>query len=70
MSGQHRRQWAKIDLTLGLCLMFARFTLIADVAACRAILILLGVGFPEKFHVSPLSILGYCFDVVSLGKAP
>ena len=28
----------------------------------------LGAGFPEKYHVSPLSILGYCFDVVSLGK--
>ena len=28
----------------------------------------LGAGFPEKYHVSPLSILGYCFYVVSLGK--
>ena len=26
-------------------------------------------GFSEKNHVSPLSILGHCFDVVSLGKA-
>ena len=26
-------------------------------------------GFLEKFHVSPLSILGHYFDVVSLGKA-
>ena len=29
----------------------------------------LGAGFSEKYHVSPLSILGQCFDVVSLGKA-
>ena len=28
-----------------------------------------GAGFSEKYHVSPLSILGHCFDVVSLGKA-
>ena len=29
----------------------------------------LGAGFSEKYHVSPLSILGhYFFDVVSLGK--
>ena len=27
----------------------------------------LGAGFSEKSHVSPLSILGHCFDVVSLG---
>ena len=26
-------------------------------------------GFSEKNHVSPLSILGHCFNVVSLGKA-
>ena len=29
----------------------------------------LGAGFSDKFNVSPLSILGHCFDVVSLGKA-
>ena len=29
----------------------------------------LGAGFSEKYHVSPLSILGHCFDVVSLGRA-
>ena len=29
----------------------------------------LGAGFSEKYHVSPLSMLGHCFDVVSLGKA-
>ena len=29
----------------------------------------LGAGFSEKYHVSPLSILGHCEDVVSLGKA-
>ena len=29
----------------------------------------LGAGFSEKCHVSPLSILGHYFDVVSLGKA-
>ena len=28
----------------------------------------LGTGFTEKHHVSPLSILGQSFDVVSLGK--
>ena len=31
--------------------------------------ILLGAGFSEKYHVSPLSILGRYCDVVSLGKA-
>ena len=29
----------------------------------------LGAGFSEKNHVSPLSIMGHYFDVVSLGKA-
>ena len=29
----------------------------------------LGAGFSEKYHVSPLSLLAHCFDVVSLGKA-
>ena len=29
----------------------------------------LDAGFSEKDHVSPLSILGHCFDAVSLGKA-
>ena len=29
----------------------------------------LGTGFSEKYHVSPLSILGHCEDVVFLGKA-
>ena len=28
----------------------------------------LGAGFSEKYNVSPLSILGHCFDGVSLGK--
>ena len=28
----------------------------------------LGAGFLEKFYVFPLSILGHCYDVVSLGK--
>ena len=31
--------------------------------------ILLGAGFSEKCHVSPLSILGHCFDVASLRKS-
>ena len=31
--------------------------------------ILLDAGYSEKYLVSPLSILGHCFDVVSLGKA-
>ena len=31
---------------------------------------LLGAGFLEKYHVSPFSMMGHCFDVVSLGKAP
>ena len=29
----------------------------------------LDAGFSEKYHVSPLLILGSFFDVVSLGKA-
>ena len=29
----------------------------------------LGARFSKKYHISPLSILGHCFDVVSLGKA-
>ena len=29
----------------------------------------LGAGYSEKYHVSPLSILGHSFDVLSLGKA-
>ena len=29
----------------------------------------LGARFSEKSHVSPFSIWGHCFDVVSLGKA-
>ena len=29
----------------------------------------LGAGISEKYHVSPFSILGHCFDVVSSGKA-
>ena len=28
----------------------------------------LGAEISEKYHVSPLSILGHCQDVVSLGK--
>ena len=32
------------------------------------LLIQLGAGFSEKYHVSLLLILGHCFDVVSLGK--
>ena len=28
-----------------------------------------GTGFSDKYHVSPLSILGHCFYVISLGKA-
>ena len=31
-------------------------------------LTMLGTGFSEKCHVSPLSILGHCFDVVSWDK--
>ena len=30
----------------------------------------LGAEFSDKYIVSPLLILGHCFDVVSLGKAP
>ena len=29
----------------------------------------IGAGFSEKYYVSPLLILGHCFDVVSLCKA-
>ena len=32
----------------------------ADVAACRAVSITLGAGFSEKYHISPLPILGHC----------
>ena len=28
----------------------------------------LGAEFSDKYHVSPLSMLGHCFDGVSLGK--
>ena len=28
-----------------------------------------GAGFSDKYHVSLLSLLGHCFDVVSFGKA-
>ena len=31
--------------------------------------ILFGAGFSEKYHVSPLSILGHCFNTFPLGKA-
>ena len=30
----------------------------------------LGGGFLGKYHVSPLSMFGHCFDVLALGKAP
>ena len=30
--------------------------------------LVLGAGFSDEYHVSPFSILGRCFDVVSLGK--
>ena len=30
---------------------------------------LLGAGSLDKYHISPLSILGYSCDVLSLGKA-
>ena len=43
-----------------------RFT---DVVACLANSNPVGAGFSEKYHVSPLSILGHCFDGVSLDKA-
>ena len=46
----------------------ARGALSMSLAAVR-FRILLGAGFSKKYHVSPLSILGHCFDVVSLGKA-
>ena len=32
----------------------------AEVAVCRAVSNLLGAEFSEKYHVSPLSILGHC----------
>ena len=49
-------QWLERD-TLTMSLPVARFR------------IRLGAGFSEKNHVSPLSILEHCFNVVSLGKA-
>ena len=39
------------------------------VAVCVRFRILLDAGFLEKYFVSPLSILGDCFDGVSLSKA-
>ena len=30
----------------------------------------LDAGFLEKYNVSPLSMLGHCSDVLSLGEAP
>ena len=30
----------------------------------------LGAEFLEKYHISPLSILGHCLDFVSLGEVP
>ena len=41
----------------------------ADAAACRAVSNPARAGFSEKYNVFPLSILGHCFNVVSLGKA-
>ena len=49
-------QWLERD-ALTMSLPVARFR------------IRLGAGFSEKNHVSPLSILEHCFNVVSLGKA-
>ena len=41
----------------------------ANVNACVGFQIPLRAGFSKKYHVSPLSILGHYFDVVSSGKA-
>ena len=30
----------------------------------------IGAGFLKKTHVSPLSMLGHCFDVVFIGTLP
>ena len=49
-------QWLERD-ALTMSLPVARFR------------IRLGAGFSEKKHVSLLSILEHCFNVVSLGKA-
>ena len=42
----------------------------ANVATCCVVSngVPFGAGFSKKYHVSPLSILGHYFDVVSLGK--
>ena len=48
-------QWLKCG-TLPMPLLALRFQIPLD------------AGFLEKYHVSPLSILGHCFDIVSLGK--
>ena len=39
------------------------------VIACRFVIftVTLGAGFFEKCRISPFSVLGHCFDVVSLG---
>ena len=46
----------------------ARAWRFANVAVSRAASNPLVAGFSEKYDVSPLSILEYCFDVVSSGK--
>ena len=46
-----------------------RAWLFVDFAACRTLFRNpLGAEYSEKYHVSLLSILGHCFDVVFSGK--
>ena len=41
----------------------------ADVTACHAVLNPTWCRISEKYNVSPLSILGHCFNVVSLNAS-
>ena len=57
-----------IFIERGMAQWLERDALIMLLPAARFRIRLLA-GFSEKNHGSPLSILGHCFDVVSLGKA-
>ena len=56
------------SVTEGLVQMLERGALPMSPSAAR-FRVSLGAGFSEKYHVSPLSSLGHCGNVVYLGKA-
>ena len=43
--------------------------LIVNVAACHAVFVKLGAGFPEKYHVSPPFNIGTLFRFCVLGQS-